>query len=204
MPKISGLPPMNSPADDDVLAIDDDSVADPTSPDKTKKISLSTLYTYLLAKFQAAVAWVTPSMWSNPYYCKVTRATSQAISNGGGYVTWTAEELDPQNMWGAGSPTRVTVPVKGVYVLISTVTFVGNATGRRAVAFHKNGSSVAPSFHSLFPSVLTGTIAPQGVLMLECEANDYLEVFAYQDSGGNLNLENAARHSFSVALITRT
>lgn len=59
MPKIHLLPPLtDDPADDDVLAMDDASVADATSPTKTKKISLAQLRAWL----QSLAGWITTAM----------------------------------------------------------------------------------------------------------------------------------------------
>lgn len=52
MPKIHNLPPLlDDPAIADVLAMDDDSVADPSSPQKTKKITLEQVRDFILNQF---------------------------------------------------------------------------------------------------------------------------------------------------------
>lgn len=52
MPKIHNLPPLvDDPEIADVLPFDDDSVADPSSPDKTKKISLEQIRDFILGQF---------------------------------------------------------------------------------------------------------------------------------------------------------
>lgn len=52
MPKISGLPVLSSPADDDEIAVVDDSAA------TTKKLTLGNLLVWL----QNKLAWITPNM----------------------------------------------------------------------------------------------------------------------------------------------
>lgn len=52
MPKIHQLPALtDSPAIDDVLPMDDASVADPTSPNKTKKITIAQIRDYINSQF---------------------------------------------------------------------------------------------------------------------------------------------------------
>lgn len=52
MPKIHELPPLvDTPEEADVLPFDDDSVADPSSPNKTKKITLEQMRDWMLDQF---------------------------------------------------------------------------------------------------------------------------------------------------------
>lgn len=53
MPKISNLPDLTSPADDDEIVINDESAS------TTKKASLTTFITWVQAKLQAVTAWIT-------------------------------------------------------------------------------------------------------------------------------------------------
>ena len=56
MPKIHNLPPLtDDPAIADVLPMDDDSVADPSSPNKTKKITLEQIRDFILGQFAVGV-----------------------------------------------------------------------------------------------------------------------------------------------------
>lgn len=78
MPKIHALPPLTDVPDNaDVLAMDDASVSDPTSPEKTKKITVEQLKNYLMptgtiADYAGATA---PDGWLLCYGQTVSRTT---------------------------------------------------------------------------------------------------------------------------------
>ena len=78
MPKIHALPPLtDTPDNADVLAMDDASVSDPTSPEKTKKITVEQLKNYLMptgtiADYAGATA---PDGWLLCYGQTVSRTT---------------------------------------------------------------------------------------------------------------------------------
>lgn len=137
---------------------------------------------------------------TNRYVCKVVRAAAQTIATNGSNISFDSEEYDPLDMHSnSTNPTRVTVPVAGFYLITGTVTFDGNSTGRRGIQFKKNGSAILPTYMSLFPSVVVGTIAPSATTFVECAAGDYIEMEAYQDTGGNLGT-TANRTSMTVML----
>lgn len=82
MPKIHALPPLtDAPDNADVLAMDDASVSDPTSPEKTKKITVEQLKNYLMptgtiADYAGATA---PDGWLLCYGQTVSRTTYAAL-----------------------------------------------------------------------------------------------------------------------------
>lgn len=70
MPKISALPPMTTPSDDDEVPVVDDSAA------TTKKFTLTLLKTYL----QALVGWISTAMLADASSTAVKR--SQVVKSG--------------------------------------------------------------------------------------------------------------------------
>lgn len=84
--------------------------------------------------------------------------------------------------------SRLTVPAgkAGKYLIIGNVAFAANATGQRQVRILLNGATV------IARTVDAGTIAGDGTFILstiyDLAEADYVELQAYQTSGGALNV----------------
>lgn len=84
--------------------------------------------------------------------------------------------------------TRITVPRAGWYLFGGGGQFVANATGYRQISVTLNvGASVICAENVAGSSVTAQRIAVAGIRYLA--ANDYIELRAYQSSGGNLDLQ---------------
>lgn len=128
--------------------------------------------------------------------------TTQAITT----ATWTSVALAGEN-WDTATlhdtvtnNSRITVPVSGKYQCNWRCQFANAAGGTlgRYIAFGKNGT-VDPHSMGTFAfsnSWNTGMVASE---VLNLSANDYVEGFVYQDSGGNLNTQAGA--TLSVAFV---
>lgn len=130
---------------------------------------------------------------SDQPYCEVTRSTVQAIPNATHTdISFDTETSDKWGMWAAGSPTRITCVVPGVYIVSAGWSFVPNAAGRRQSKMrHYNSSGVAIEYvgQSMFLTVGGGYAdycGPSGIVVLA--AGDYLVATPWQDSGGALNI----------------
>jgi hypothetical protein len=120
-------------------------------------------------------------------------ASAQSLSNDtSAAITFDAEEFDTDAYHSTASNTsRITIPSgkAGKYLFVATIEFDSNSSGNRAIFFNKNGSLVtrgqrfAPSGSSV-SNYTTSCI-------LDLAVADYIEVFAYQNSGGSLNVNNA-------------
>lgn len=94
--------------------------------------------------------------------------------------------MDTDLFWN-GTTDRITIPagLSGWYAVTCRVSFAASAVGDRRIAYvYKNGVSMAKQdMHS------PKTNADITVAHVEyLAAGDYLEVFSYQDTGGNLNV----------------
>lgn len=91
---------------------------------------------------------------------------------------------------------RFTCPIAGIYSVKTSVEFTNNATGGRAIALYKNGVV----YNNLSNCQVNSGAAPTticGTTSVSCKAGDYLEIYAYQASGGNLNLApNGSSYTF--------
>lgn len=93
------------------------------------------------------------------------------------------------------NPGRLTIPAAGAYRFGCCLRFAANAVGNRRVRVLLNNTTVI-----LYQTVMTITTASISTIMtLSGEytfaANDYIEIYAAQDSGGALNIDAAAAYS---------
>lgn len=124
--------------------------------------------------------------------CTGGRTSSQTIPN----ATWTAitlgqdfdseESVSSLGMWESGEPTRITVPEDGYYAADGGVFWRGNSTGTRRVAIYVNGSVKARATDSTVGSTFHSVNVSK---VLELSADDYVELYVYQDSGGDLDTQ---------------
>jgi hypothetical protein len=86
--------------------------------------------------------------------------------------------------------SRYTPTVSGWYLFIGSVSYVQNATGNRLAEFHKNGSGSAVNLgQGAQPTCDTNnlsTVRALAVVQMN-GTSDYVELDAYQTSGGALN-----------------
>lgn len=95
--------------------------------------------------------------------------------------------------------SRVTIATAGVYCFTGTVAFAANATGQRVIVIKVNGTTYYDKL--AFPNNGAGnTFEAQITKLLSLAAGDYVELFAYQDSGGNLNVGDVTFRYVQTAL----
>lgn len=124
-----------------------------------------------------------------PAYARVRKGTNQSVASGTDAVlTFTsvpAELDDPWGMFDAGSPTRLTVKVPGLYVVSFSYQWDGDVDGRRVIHLMKNGTDFASETKSpSSTSVLNGTITS----VVPAAIGDYFEVDFYHTAGNVLAL----------------
>lgn len=132
----------------------------------------------------------------SPPRCRLTNSAAFVHNSTGNNlaVTFDTETHDTGGMHSTSSNTsRITIPTggSGMYLLGGGVEFAANATGYRQVALRINGTTVIAGSRATSAS---GTVAT--LLMTNCiyplNAGDYVELTAFQNSGGNLNINSAA------------
>jgi hypothetical protein len=140
-----------------------------------------------------------------PYVGCVTRRTSnQSIPNTTETaVSFTSEDFDSDAYHdNSTNPSRITIPsaLGGTYWVYAGIKFDGNATGVRYIGIQKNGSGT-----NLARVDQDGTTQDQSLFVgqtMQLSASDYLEIYAYQSSGGALNiLGDAGALFFGVDLV---
>jgi hypothetical protein len=103
-------------------------------------------------------------------------------------LTFNSERYDSDTLHSTSSNTsRLTVPYDGYYLIGGSVRFAANATGSRSISLVvSNTSSIAGQNTDNLGAATTVQLTV--VAAYQLVAGDYVELFASQNSGGNLNV----------------
>jgi hypothetical protein len=122
--------------------------------------------------------------------CAVFRSSVQTITNNVDTVlTWDSEHFDTDGFHSTSVNTnRITIPtgLQGYYRVTMMGLFDVNAVGYRIFKLFKNGTYWYNSPET--PGSATIYAGPSVTFTLFCNAGDYLEMFAFQNSGSNINI----------------
>jgi len=115
-------------------------------------------------------------------------------------LTFNSENYDTDNLHDpAVNPSRITVNDAGYYLVLGCICYAPNATGIRRAYIYVNGAWVSMN------SVLNaGATASAFVVVSDVRylnAGDYLELYAWQNSGGDLTVYGVASTWFGASRI---
>lgn len=126
-------------------------------------------------------------------YFELTRTANQAIPD----ATETTIQWQLQSKlkgdgleWGTTNPTRVTCRIPGRYMFSYMFTFAASAAGYRASWLSKNGAittSLSRFAMNHLPNNGATFWTVNGTYPLDLVQNDYVELYGFQNSGGNLD-----------------
>lgn len=139
-----------------------------------------------------------------PQSCSAYKAGEQTLTTGVNTpIAWTAEKFDTAAMHdNVTDNTRITVTVAGKYAVSAGLDFAANALGLRRIMIKVGGNSVR---EVVIPASSATIIQNVNLSLanLNLAALDYVEVFGYQTSGGDLNVlaGSAVGSWFDVSLI---
>ena len=143
-----------------------------------------------VAGTRANAADVNASLRNGPA-CSVTKGGVQTAATGTYLVmTFDTENFDSDGLHSTASNTsRITIPAGfgGVWRISGTAYFTANATGIRSALFVKNGAGAVLGEDARPAATGISTICKPSAL-LSLVAGDYVELWAYQTSGGNLDM----------------
>lgn len=147
--------------------------------------------------------WATPA---SPTFvgCRLTKSAVQSLDNATSTaITWNTEDFDTDGFHSTVSNTsRITIPTgkDGKYLITSLIGFDENSTGTRQVLLYKNGAN-ALHVAQFKPADNTESQLTFSTIQ-SLVATDYIELYAYQSSGGSLNYPKnnavSTRAEFSV------
>ena len=119
--------------------------------------------------------------------------SNQSIPN----ATATAIEFDtvvtdPTGLWNSATPTRLTAPVAGQYLVTATAFWATAATGEALLRIQKNGVSPSGFYGVSSIPMLAGFDAGNSVaVIVPMAAGDYVEASAFQNSGGAVSVNGS-------------
>ncbi|HRT83932.1 MAG TPA: hypothetical protein P5523_04775, partial [Bacteroidales bacterium] len=118
---------------------------------------------------------------------RFTKTTSQSIpTNTDTLIDYETVDYDTHGAFNL-STDRYTAPLAGYYAIAVSTEYAANGTGQRATQLYKNGSLFCElGAHATVSASFTSRVFGNTTLYLN--AGDYLELYGYQSSGGNLNL----------------
>lgn len=122
--------------------------------------------------------------------CNVYRATSEQTIPTGTVtkVEFNNEKYDIQNEFDSTTNYRFTATKAGKYLITVGLGYIYITDGSRCQIHVKvNGGLVALSqFHASYTELLYIPVSK----VIDLAAGDYIEIYAYQDTGGNINLKD--------------
>jgi hypothetical protein len=136
-------------------------------------------------------------------------SANQSIANATfAAITWETPvagapyEYDQLGAWAAGTPTRLTAPQAGIYLIEASVEFASSAAGAvRALWISDSSTASGYAAGCVVPPAAT-TITPSCSVVLNMAAAEFVTATVYQDSGGALNVNRNA-NSYTHISMTR-
>lgn len=132
----------------------------------------------------------------------VRNSGTQSIPNSAyTVVTFDTEDVDTDGLHSTSSNTgRLTARVPGYYRVWCNLQYAANATGTRAGRVRKNGATLLYTLPTaLSTAAVDATIG--GSFVVQLVATEYVELEAFQDSGGALNIQGGRGVLFGMELI---
>jgi len=119
--------------------------------------------------------------------CKVYNSAAQACANGVVVLlAFNSESWDTDTMHDTvTNNSRITCKTAGIYMISMYLDFVNNATGCRRILPKYNGTAWLDDL--TLPTSPSVAFRASHVLFMVLAVNDYIEFYAYQDSGVSLN-----------------
>lgn len=144
---------------------------------------------------------VTAAKLASQPAARVYHSVNQSIAN----ATYTAlafnsERFDTDAMHDpTTNNSRLTAKTAGKYLVLGHFAYSANSTGFRFAALRVNGGSY---YAEITYSAQAGTQTEVLVVtLLDLALNDYVELIAYQSSGGSLNVETIGNTSPEFSLV---
>jgi hypothetical protein len=132
---------------------------------------------------------------------RIKRTTNQSISNSTiTVISFDAEDIDTDTLHdNSTNPSRITVALAGKYLVGGLMRYANNATGtNRQARIHKNGTLVNGAFANDHIPSATQESHVFCISLIDAVATDYFEFAAFQDSGGNLDVQFSQTRFFAM------
>ncbi len=141
----------------------------------------------------------------SPVIFKGYATTAQTIASGTTSIPilLDTEEIDTDGGHSVTTNTsRYTCQTAGVFLVFGSVTWAQNTTGSRAAEILKSGASLPGGVSQTSPSAGNG-VTSTGLVLVRLAVGDYIELAAWQNSGGSLATSSSSVHLYSTLNIVR-
>jgi hypothetical protein len=134
--------------------------------------------------------WATPASGTTFVGCRLYNSASLTLANNTNTeVTFNSELYDTDGFHSTSTNTaRITVPAgkAGYYYVYANVEYGNSATGGRETQIRKNGA--VTDAVTTYQNFSGGDFSMQTSMLVYLAEGDYVSLYAYQNSGGNLSL----------------
>lgn len=101
-------------------------------------------------------------------------------------VIFDTEEFDSDGMWDAGSPSRLTIPIAGIYLMGTSLRWTWH-TDPKWIFFRQDGATVLHRKTAINGSGIGHQMTHN--YMYYFDIGDYVEVVCFQQTGADLDIE---------------
>ncbi len=139
--------------------------------------------------------------WSTNPACRVYHSTSQTLPNNlSTALQFDSERYDSDSIHSAAAPTRLTCATAGFYLIFANVRFAASTGGERVLLLRLNGGNYIGNNYA--NALLTGYARDINVMTgYPLAVGDYVEVEAYQNSGGSLAIDANGNYSPEFGMV---
>lgn len=135
---------------------------------------------------------------ANPPACRVYNNAAIPVTSGAwNALTFNTERWDTDSMHSTVTNTgRITLNTAGLYIVTGHAEFAANATGVRGLQVLRNtdADGIAQIYYQAAPAT-TGTAITVATVW-KFAAGDYIQLRAFQNSGGALNINYGGANTF--------
>jgi hypothetical protein len=141
---------------------------------------------------------------------RAERTTNQSIPDSANTaITFDTDNSDLWGVWNSGNATRLTVPIAGRYVAIGQLHFAAADNGIRRAIIRQDGSTdlaeqdIVVRNTTVAGATYTAYAVKLNVMTLPftLAANAYIELIAFQNSGGAIDVVGTSNPKPSLSLI---
>lgn len=130
------------------------------------------------------------------------RSGAQTVANGTfTKIQFNSEEFDTNNCYDPTTNYRFTPTVAGYYQISGSVSYSFNS-GSAVISIFKNGASF--KWGNLIGAVVAGCSGNVSALIYLNGSTDYIELYAYQNSGLSQNISTSTVETYFQASMART
>ena len=129
-----------------------------------------------------AAAWDVVGLSGKPAFAAYCSGSTTVTTGGATKVAFATEDFDISSNYDT-TTSRFTAPVAGKYRFNTAIVVSGSLGANAEVYFAKNGTKEKSIYYNVLDPATSHTIG--GTTLISLAANDYVEVFAYNDSGAS-------------------